>query len=86
MRLVSFTRSYADGSHEPVRELVFLTLVEQEDGTWLSVTPSGTDRREECRLVRCAALTGSGEPLQFRMQFLPGVFGGPCKNRMISTI
>ena len=26
--------SYADGSHEPVRELVFLTLVEQEDGTW----------------------------------------------------
>ena len=38
--LVSFTRSYADDSHEPVRELVFLTLVEQEDGTWLSVTPS----------------------------------------------
>lgn len=34
VRLVSFTRSYADGSHEPVRELVFLTLVEQEDGTW----------------------------------------------------
>lgn len=34
VRLVSFTRSYADGSHEPVRALVFLTLVEQEDGTW----------------------------------------------------
>ena len=34
VRLVSFTRSYADGSHEPVHELVFLTLVEQEDGTW----------------------------------------------------
>ena len=34
VRLVSFTRSYADDSHEPVRELVFLTLVEQEDGTW----------------------------------------------------
>lgn len=34
VRLVSFTRSYADNSHEPVRELVFLTLVEQEDGTW----------------------------------------------------
>ena len=34
VRLVSFTRSYADDSHEPVHELVFLTLVEQEDGTW----------------------------------------------------
>lgn len=34
VRLVSFTRSYADDSHEPVRALVFLTLVEQEDGTW----------------------------------------------------
>ena len=34
VRLVSFTRSYADDSHEPVRELVFLTLIEQEDGTW----------------------------------------------------
>ena len=34
VRLVSFTRSYADNSHEPVRALVFLTLIEQEDGTW----------------------------------------------------
>ena len=34
VRLVSFTRSYADGSHEPVHELVFLTLIQQEDGTW----------------------------------------------------
>ncbi|MEZ7673610.1 hypothetical protein O3684_09625 [Pauljensenia sp. 20925_1_27] len=34
VRLVSFTRSYADDSHEPVHELVILTLVEQEDGTW----------------------------------------------------
>ncbi len=34
VRLVSYTRSYADDSHEPVRALVFLTLVEQEDGTW----------------------------------------------------
>ena len=34
VRLVSFTRSYADDSHEPVHELVFLTLIEQEDGTW----------------------------------------------------
>ena len=34
LRIVTYTRAYADGSHEPVRGYAFLTLTQQEDGTW----------------------------------------------------
>lgn len=33
-RLVNYTRTYADNSHEPVKAFVFLTLTQQDDGTW----------------------------------------------------
>ena len=33
-RLVTYTRTYADNSHEPIQAFVFLTLTQQDDGTW----------------------------------------------------
>lgn len=33
-RLVTYTRTYADNSHEPIQAFVFLTLTQQNDGTW----------------------------------------------------
>lgn len=33
-RLVNYTRTYADNSHEPVKAFVFLTLTQHDDGTW----------------------------------------------------
>lgn len=33
-RTVGFVRTYADGSHEPVSSLAFISLTKQEDGTW----------------------------------------------------
>lgn len=34
VRLATYTRTYADGSHEPIKAFVFLTLTQQNDGTW----------------------------------------------------
>lgn len=34
LRIATYTRTYADNSHEPVRVTVFLTLTQQDDGTW----------------------------------------------------
>lgn len=34
LRIATYTRTYADNSHEPVRGTVFLTLTQQDDGTW----------------------------------------------------
>lgn len=33
-RLVTYTRTYADNSHEPIQAFAFLTLTQQNDGTW----------------------------------------------------
>ena len=33
-RLVTYTRTYADSSHEPIQSFVFLTLTQQDNGTW----------------------------------------------------
>ena len=33
-RLVTYTRTYADNSLEPIQAFVFLTLTQQDDGTW----------------------------------------------------
>lgn len=33
-RLVNYTRTDADNSHEPVKAFVFLTLTQHDDGTW----------------------------------------------------
>ena len=34
LRIATYTRTYADNSHEPTRGTVFLTLTQQDDGTW----------------------------------------------------
>lgn len=34
LRIATYTRTYADNSHEPARGTVFLTLTQQDDGTW----------------------------------------------------
>lgn len=34
LRIATYTRTYADNSHEPIRGTVFLTLSQQDDGTW----------------------------------------------------
>ena len=34
LRIATYTRTYADNSHEPVQGTVFLTLTQQDDGTW----------------------------------------------------
>ena len=34
LRIATYTRTYADSSHEPARGTVFLTLTQQDDGTW----------------------------------------------------
>lgn len=34
LRIATYTRTYADNSHEPARGTVFLTLTQQGDGTW----------------------------------------------------
>ncbi len=52
----SHARSYADGgSHEPVPQLVFLTLTQQEDGTWAVANAGGTDRYEDRGCARAGA-------------------------------
>ena len=34
LRIATYTRTYADNSHEPTRGTVFLTLTQQDDATW----------------------------------------------------
>lgn len=34
LRIATYTRTYADNSHEPTRGNVFLTLTQQDNGTW----------------------------------------------------
>ena len=34
LRIATYTRTYADNSHEPARGTVFLTLTQQDDGIW----------------------------------------------------
>lgn len=34
LRIATYTRTYADNSHEPTRGTVFLTLTQQNNGTW----------------------------------------------------
>lgn len=34
LRIATYTRTYANNSHEPVQGTVFLTLTQQDDGTW----------------------------------------------------
>lgn len=34
LRIATYTRTYADNSHEPIRGTVFLTLTQRDDGTW----------------------------------------------------